>query len=192
MHPQLVAVVTTCLIFVFTVWRDSRTRKAELLRNYTNDFYQDSRITELFMAVDRKDFSFEKDKIGTDAELQLIRVLDFLNILGHNWRRGVISLSDIAPTTLGYAAVQVHANEAVTTYLSLVESSDEERYRVGTAFGYFRELAAELATYPDSKPKRLLHRVAKFLRISGANPLLEPRAVAETASVVTNALEESD
>ncbi|MFV8320319.1 hypothetical protein [Mycobacterium sp. 23] len=195
MNPQAIvgifAIAVTLSLFVLNIRRDKKIKKADLLRNYTNDFYDDKRITALFMAVDSKSFSFTSDQMGTDDELNLVRVLDFLNILGHNWREGVISLGDIAPTTLGYAAVQIHADDNVTQYLQDVEKSDEERYRAGNAFGYFRELAVALATYPtsqhdDSRSKRFVDAIARLLRNKAFR---RPRTVKETATEVTNAID---
>lgn len=145
-----IAVVVTLFTFAVNRVHDRRIRRAELLRNYTNDFYSDKRITDLFMDVDHSRYSIGDDEIGTDKELALIRLLDFLNILGYNWLRGVVRLRDIAPTTLGYAAVRLHADRGVVWYLTKVEGWDQERYVPGTGFGYFRELAVALASYPSA------------------------------------------
>jgi hypothetical protein len=194
---QAVAAWTAVIValFTFAVNRvhDRRLRRAELLQNYTNDFYSDKRITDLFMDIDHARYRIRDEDIGTDKELALIRLLDFLNILGYNWLRGVVRLRDIAPTTLGYAAVRLHADQGIVWYLTKIEDWDQERYVPGTGFGYFRELAVALASYPGTASSS--HWVRTRIAISqirhelmatarGKMRLMLPRAVATTSEVV--------
>ena len=112
------------------------------------------------MAVDHGHYAFSAGDLDTDAELSLIRLLDFFNMVGHNWKQGVLMLADIIPTTIGYAAVRVHRDAAVQSYLAQIAAWDEERYRPGTGFGYFRQLATELESACTRPPRRTLaHRL---------------------------------
>ena len=144
----LLSLTATVLFFALNRHRDRQIHQAELLRNYTVDFYGDARILSVFAEIDADRYTISESDVATPKEWELIRLLDFLNILGANWHRGVVSLRDVAPTTLGYAAVRVHANPTVIEYLEVLARSDSVRYPPGTAFGYFRELAAALSTYP--------------------------------------------
>jgi hypothetical protein len=190
-----IAVLVTLFIFAVNRVHDRRIRRAELLRNYTNDFYSDKRITDLFMDVDHSRYSIDEEEIGTEKELALIRLLDFLNILGYNWLRGVVRIRDIAPTTLGYAAVRLHSDRSVVWYMTKVEVWDQERYVPGTGFGYFRELAVALASYPSSASNsawvrmrvglsQVRHELTATAR--GRLRLMLPRAVVTTSQVVTD------
>jgi hypothetical protein len=146
------------------------------------------------MEVDHGKYAFSPGDYGTPKELALIRLLDFFNILGHNWQRGVVDIEDIAPTTLGYAAVRLHMNQDVTQYLRQIEVWDDERYVAGVGFGYFRELAVALANYPatsrrDSAWFRTIARLrrAKYTRglsVGFKARMTVPRRVASTADDV--------
>jgi hypothetical protein len=190
----LLVLVVGLITFALGWRRDRLIRQAELVRNYTNDFYGDERLTGIFMAVDHGRYAIGPSDLGTDDELALIRLLDFLNVLGHNWRRGVVGLHDIAPTTLGYAAVRVHGDPHVTWYLGQVEEWDRDRYHAGSGFGHFRELAAALSAYPEhstdgglrSRVRRTLSAAALTLRpLRFATTLRRPRSVSATADEVT-------
>ena len=124
---------------------ERRLRRAEFIRNYTNDFYLSPDITSLFMSIDYDRSVFDEELTGTDRELALIHLLDYFNALGYNWKRRVVSLDDILPTTLGYAALRVWENPSVRRYLVLIRRSDEKRYLKASGFRYFEELAIEVA-----------------------------------------------
>jgi hypothetical protein len=145
-----VGLLFTIAIFWATRLRDRRVRQAELLRDYTNDLYDDERMTSIFMAVDHNRYAFDSSDYGTDKELALIRLLDLLNILGHNWDRKIITLDKLIDTTLGYVIVRLSTNKRVIDYLKQIQVWDAERYTAGTGFGYFRELAVALANYPPT------------------------------------------
>lgn len=93
-----VAVAVSLATYVHGRRAERRLRQAELLRAYTNDFYCDPAVTGIFMDVDHGRFAFGDAELGTDAELALIRLLDFFNIVGHNWKQDVLRLDDIVPT----------------------------------------------------------------------------------------------
>lgn len=197
-----VALAVTLTTFVVSRIREGRLRRAELVRNYTNDFYADPRITTIFMEVDHGRYCLDEALLGTDVELAIIRVLDYMNVLGHNWQRRVIPLRDITPTTLGYAAIRIHADPCVTWYLRKVEEWDAQRYGPGSGFGYSRELSAALATYPVSPPgagrwqrlavafRRHWHDrrgCARFRIVP-----VPPRSVTDTAREVQEAIDSQD
>lgn len=163
-NAQAVIALLVFLLAVFTFWstrrRDRRLKEAELLRNYTNDFYGDPRMTSVFMQVDHGTYALGPTNYGTDRELALIRLLDFLNVLGHNRRHGIVELADLAPTTLGYAAVRIYSDPVVRSYLAQITRWDQERYLAGTGFGYFRQLAEDLEIYgSQSSRQRLFARI---------------------------------
>lgn len=203
LNVALVALLVTLLSFIVNRVHERRINQAELLRNYTNDFYSDTHIPDLFMKLDadvdedsdgeRERYAITPQDIGTDNELALIRLLDFLNILGYNWFRRVVRLSDIAPTTLGYTAVRLYANPSIVSYLERIERLDQRNYLAGNGFGYYRELAVALASYPSSASSDRAGLVKSALRrthheliaITRARlRLLVPRGVATTTSEV--------
>ena len=139
-----IAVVVSILIYGLGRRNERRLRQADLLRAYTNDFYQDPSVTAIFMAVDYERYLLTEEDYDTEAELSLIRLLDFLNIVGHNWKRGVLDLTDIVPTTVGYAAVRVHRDPIVKKYLARTKRWDDELYNPDTGFRYFEQLAEAL------------------------------------------------
>lgn len=110
---------------------ERRLRRAELIRSYTNDFYLSRDVVELFMDIDHERFNYDSTFLGSDRELALIHLLDNFNALGHSWRRHVISLNDLLPTTLAYAALRTWENPSVRRYLSQIQIWDENRYWPG-------------------------------------------------------------
>ncbi|TFV62002.1 UNVERIFIED_ORG: hypothetical protein E4P37_18165 [Bacillus sp. AZ43] len=189
----LVLLAVGLLVFAWHVRRTHLLGQADLLRTYTDDFFSDQRLTGLLMDVDRGRFVFSEKDLGNQKELALVRLLDLLNLLGHAWHRGAVDLRDIAPTTLGYATVRLHANRHVTWYLAQVEGWNTERYSPGSGFGYFRELAAALATYPLPRQNASLMSRATTAFVANrqarrpvraATTLRPPRSVAATADEV--------
>ncbi|MFJ4204860.1 hypothetical protein ACIP2Y_35245 [Streptomyces sviceus] len=147
--PQLIVAITAALITLITWALNSRsarrTRRSEFIRNCTNDFYENDNMTSLFMDIDYDRFKYDESILGTDKELDLIRFLDYFNMVGHNWRRGVMPLSDILPTTIGYAVLRTWKNEEIRKYLRQIKVWDAERYSSSAGFLYFEELAIQLA-----------------------------------------------
>ncbi len=86
---KITAVVVAALTYFGSKRREIRIRRAELVRAYTNDFYADDEFLALFMDIDYNRLGTEPI-VGSDRELAVIRLLDFLNAMGHNWRRGVL------------------------------------------------------------------------------------------------------
>ena len=157
--------VITIVIFRANSRRESQIRRADLFRNYTNDFYNNKEIGSLFAAIDSGTFEFllpaddsSATDLGTAKELALDQLLDIFNNLGYNFSIKVFKLRDIASTTLGYAMVRVHSNGAVQDYLAHVQEAnkryEDSLYTAGNAWGYFRNMALELANYstPDHIP----------------------------------------
>lgn len=120
-------------------------RRAELIRNYTNDFYLSTHITTTFMDIDHGRFVYSDEFLGTEDELALIHLLDYFNNVGHNVRRGVVTLDDLVPTTVGYAALRTWEDPEVRKYLGQITVWDEDRYVPGSAYRYFEELAVDIA-----------------------------------------------
>ncbi|MET9761197.1 hypothetical protein ABZ016_19365 [Streptomyces sp. NPDC006372] len=97
------------------------------------------------MDIDHDRFKYDESILGTEKELDLIRFLDYFNMVGHNWRRGVMPISDILPTSIGYAVLRSWQNPEVRAYLRQIRKWDEERYSSSAGFLYFEELAIQLA-----------------------------------------------
>ncbi|WP_326760017.1 hypothetical protein OHB35_25550 [Streptomyces phaeochromogenes] len=121
------------------------TQRAEFIRNCTNDFYDSQALTSIFMDIDHGRFRYDESILGTEKELDLIRYLDYFNAVGHNWCRGVITIFDIMPTTMAYAALRSWEDPGVRAYLQQIRRWDEERYSASTGFLYFEELAIQIA-----------------------------------------------
>jgi hypothetical protein len=141
------AIGVALLTYYRTRAAERRVRRAELVRNYTNDFYLNRDVTALFMDIDHERFVYDDGILGSDRELTLIHLLDYFNVLGHNWKRRIISLDDMLPTTLAYAALRAWENPGIRQYLVQIRIWDEERYlgASGSGFRYFEELAIEVA-----------------------------------------------
>jgi hypothetical protein len=131
------------------------------VRGYTNDFYSGTDLTSLFMEIDHGVFTFEDQDLNTQKALDLIHLLDFFNAVGHNWKRGIVSLDDIVPTTIGYAAVRAWNDPVVQSYLDRVHQWDLDRYQPGTGFRYFTELGRTL----DQRRTRPLRRTLGLARV---------------------------
>lgn len=105
------------------------------------------------MDIDHERFKYDPTFLGSDRELVLIHLLDNFNALGHSWRRHVISLNDLLPTTLAYAALRTWANPSVRQYLSQIQIWDENRYWPGLGFRYFEDLAIEIRFLCHRQPR---------------------------------------
>lgn len=140
------AVVLALVTFLFSSRRDKAIRRADLVRAYTSDFYADEKVVELFSDLDYDRFRFTPTDqwLGTSAESTLVRMLDIFNSLGHNARRGVINVSDIHGTTIGYAVLRAYDSPDVTRYLEYVRQWDHEHLGTGVPFQFFQELAIDL------------------------------------------------
>jgi hypothetical protein len=141
----VIAIIVTLLTYYRTRAAERRLRRSELIRNYTNDFYLNPDVTAIFMDIDHDRFVYDELFLGSDRELALIHLLDYFNALGHNWKRRIVSLDDLLPTTLTYAALRTWENADVRQYLRQIQAWDEERYVQGSGFRYFEELAIEVA-----------------------------------------------
>lgn len=149
------ALVVSIATYLHTRRQERRLRQADLLRAYTNDFYRDPAIAKVFLEIDNETYALSRDGYGTDAEMALVRLLDFLNMVGYHWKQGVLSLDDIRPTTVGYAAMRVHRNDAVQDYITFI--TQPERPQPSTGFVYFDALATRLGT----PAHRLLRRPSR-------------------------------
>jgi hypothetical protein len=139
----LVALVT----YVGTARREKSIRRAELIRNYTADFYAGTEVPRLFMEIDYDRIRFSSTDatwIGGEGEATMVRMLDLFNSIGHNYSRGVVELSDIHGTTLGYAVLRAHDSVDVRRYLEHVKAWDVEHLGTGVPFQYFQELGNAL------------------------------------------------
>jgi hypothetical protein len=121
---------------------ERRLRRSELIRHSTYDFYLNPDVTALFMDIDHDRFVYDDVFLGSDRELALIHLLDYFNALGHNWKRRIVSLDDLLPTTLTYAALRTWKNADVHRYLRQIQAWDEERYLQGSGFRYFEGASA--------------------------------------------------
>lgn len=90
--------------------------------------------------------------LGGDEEVQLVRLLDLFNSIGHNWRRSVLKLDDLRGTTLGYAILKTARYRPVKAYLRHVDASDASALVEGRAFNNFRHLASALEESPAIGP----------------------------------------
>lgn len=141
------SVSTTLRIFHTQTYRQEQILRADLIRKLTADFYTDDSISATFNDIDEGTYSFDvKQDLNGPKERKLIRFLDFFNTLGYYLSQEVLSVEDIAHTTLGYAAVRVHANEDVRLYIEHVKKWDEDRSYPLSAFGYISRLTTALAT----------------------------------------------
>jgi hypothetical protein len=145
----MLAVLVALGTYAATRLRDSAIRRADLVRQFTADFYANDDVVKLFVEMDYDRFTFVEDQktwLGHKPEITLVRMLDLFNSVGHNWHRRVITLADVQGTTLGYAMLRASASPQVATYLSFVEGWDTEHRGTGVPFEFFRLMANELAS----------------------------------------------
>lgn len=119
---------------------ERKLQKATFVRDYTRQFYEDPEITSIFFDIDYNRFTFNKEMLGTEKELRLVKLLDMLNSLSFNYANGIIKTGDIDDTTLGYAISRVYRNPEVKNYLKHVDKHSTNINMKVTAFGYFRQL----------------------------------------------------
>lgn len=125
-------------------WRDGLgLRKVEFIRGYTNDFYAAPELPRLVFDIDYGRFSFGEADLGSDVEISLDRLLDFLNTVGLAIHEGLVSERDLQQTTIGYAARIVWEEPGIRWYLRHIEDADLQTGKI--AFSYFRELGGRLA-----------------------------------------------
>lgn len=132
----LVAVGT----YAATRLRDSAIRRADLVRQFTVDFYSSDAVVALFVDIDYERFKFVEDKekwLGHQPEITLVRMLDLFNSVGHNWHRRVIKLADVHGTTLGYAMLRAMESPEVARYLQFVKKWDSDHLGTGVPFEFF-------------------------------------------------------
>ncbi|MGE0298305.1 hypothetical protein [Pseudonocardia sp.] len=140
------AVVVTVLLFLATRARDLRLKRADLLRSYTADLYASAETADLFMDIDHERFTYDDATfLGTSRELALIKLLDYFNAVGYYWRRRVLLIEDILPTTIAYALLRTWEDPSVRRYLQQIKKWDEERFIAEAGFQYFEELAIVLS-----------------------------------------------
>src|SRR4051812_30891034 len=113
----VLALLATVGTYIATRVRDTRTKTAELVRTYSRDLYASPPVLELFQQIDHGEFRYSQELVGTDRETVLIELLDHMNSIGHNVRRGVLSVRDILPTTIAYAVVRTYNDPHVQQYL---------------------------------------------------------------------------
>ncbi|GHH62533.1 hypothetical protein [Lentzea cavernae] len=158
---KALAVLVAVITYLGSKHREMLMRRAELVRGYTNDLYSDAAVVDLFMEIDRNDIR-DVPIAGSDREVVLIRLLDQMNAMGHNWNRGVLKLEDIFPTTLAYAVLRVWKNPIVQEYLRHIKKSDEENYVPGSGFLYFEKLAAAISS--RIKREKLFRNIGSEVR----------------------------
>jgi hypothetical protein len=157
------AIVVALVTYVATRIRDSAVHRADLVRQYTADFYASDAVVALFVEIDYERFRFVEDEetwLGREPEITLIRMLDLFNSVGHNWNRRVIKLADVHGTTLGYAMLRASESEEIGKYLSFVQGWDEAHLGTGVPFEFFQLMGRELAKVSAATRKRNAGRPA--------------------------------
>lgn len=145
----LLALVIALGTYVSTRLRDSAIRRADLVRQFTADFYANDAVVSLFVDIDYDRFVFIEDEeewLGHQPEITLVRMLDLFNSVGHNWHRHVIALADVHGTTLGYAMLRAVESPEVAKYLRFVKGWDSDHLGTGVPFEFFQLMANELGT----------------------------------------------
>lgn len=153
MDLQDVSAVLAVLIalgtYVSTRMRDNAIHRADLVRQFTADFYASDAVVKLFVDIDYDRFVFVEDQeewLGQEPEITLVRMLDLFNSVGHNWHRHVITLADVHGTTLGYAMLRAVDSPEVAKYLTFVQGWDSDHLGTGVPFEFFQLMANELKT----------------------------------------------
>jgi hypothetical protein len=145
----IMAILVAMGTYVATRLRDSAIHRAELIRQYTADFYASDAVVELFVDIDYGRFKFVENKeswLGHPPEITLVRMLDLFNSVGHNWHRHVIKLADVHGTTLGYAMLRAIDSPEIAKYLAFVKTWDSDHLGTGVPFEFFQLMANELGT----------------------------------------------
>jgi hypothetical protein len=148
------AVVITALSYLASRSREMRMKRTDLVRSYTQDLYSEPELGAIFMDIDHDRLVYGADFLGSPKELALIKMLDYMNSVGHSWRQRVLSLRDIMPTTIAYAILRTWENGAVREYLRQIRAWDEERFASGYGFRYFKDLAITISYIVDPSKRR--------------------------------------
>lgn len=151
MSIEIVGAATALAALIWGVYTSHRgwtnglaLRRAEFIRGYTSDFYEADALPCLFLEIDSGRFAFGPGDIGTQAEIDIARLLDFFNTVGMSVDQGVTALADLRKTTIGYAIMTSWRDSAVQWFLHHVDTSDQAEQLNTLAFGYFRQLGAAL------------------------------------------------
>lgn len=113
-------------------------------RSSLRDDYQSDTLPCLFLEIDAHRLTFDQTSIGTPAEVDLGRLLDFFNALGMAVQQNIIDLQDLRRTTIGYAALVTWRDPGVEWFLAHVDAQDAAESTGTEAFAYFRRLGRAL------------------------------------------------
>lgn len=120
-------------------WRENvAVRRAEYVRGYTNDFYESKSLPMTFLEIDSGRYRFDDSDFGTEREVEIAHLLDFLNTVGMAVVQGIVSADDLRQTTIGYAVLKTWRDQAVQRFLSKIDGDDSAEALGTVAFGYFR------------------------------------------------------
>jgi hypothetical protein len=124
----LVVAMTSAVVAVLTLLRNSRVQKAQFIANLTKDFFQDSDLRKFFYKVDYEKFRFDPTKVaefkGSEDERHLDALLYQYNMVGRLVRLGVISQEDVE--FLLFEMVQVFKNTEIQKYITWLETEFEK------------------------------------------------------------------
>lgn len=144
----LLALIGAFIGFFVNQRKQLALRRAELMRHY-EDKFGTLEMQETFQNIDydRLDPVLDKEGtwIGERGELELVRLLDLFNTVGHNWSANTLKLEDVSETALGYGIARTYRSDAVQAYLANVDATDEiHAYGLNQAWRHFRALGAAL------------------------------------------------
>jgi hypothetical protein len=142
----LAAIAISLLTYILTQRENSKINRATFLQGYIKQFYDDADMSRLFLKIDYEKFLFNEDVLGTEEEIKIWKLLDLLNSISFHYFNKTIRKNDINMTTLGYVIIRTFQNEGITKYLCHVDKHTNTLEENLKAFGYFRIVAAELAS----------------------------------------------
>src|SRR5215210_7254383 len=89
----LVVAMTSAVVAVLTLRRNSRVQKAQFIANLSRDFFQDSDLRKFFYKIDYEKFRFDPTTVaefkGSEDERHLDALLYQYNMVGRLVRLGV-------------------------------------------------------------------------------------------------------
>jgi hypothetical protein len=177
--------------------RELGLRTASLLHQYTSYFYE-SGLVEVFAQLNyNQDLGFEETLVRAasersesaaaarrQADLEMSRLLDFLNSVCLAVNNGALDIEAVQQTVLGYVIARVRLHKATREYLAWVDDENPSLGRQHQAFCFFREKGRTIAgrMYDKLTEERLADILSGKIAVARAGVKKTDRAIASDDS----------
>jgi hypothetical protein len=152
-HINLALLVAT-LIGVFAAYRQiyisNRQKRADLVLQLCNQFYQDKEIQEIYYKIEYNDFKYEIQKFhGSEEEKQLDKLLGLFSNIGQLYDMKIIKDADLE--FIKYEFQIIYENKSVTAYFKTLDNWFQIRKITHLKFHPFRKVGKMLSDLNYSK-----------------------------------------